>query len=239
MFDNAVEVAEGELVTAHTQYGRTAVLGRFGHGVEVGVGVRLCLDGLPGMLQVLRTDGGVVIALIVVQLLAVLQHDLGRRSGHAHGAVTKQDGMVRERTDRLLIVRHQQQRAAVGTQRLHLLETALLEKCIAHRQRFVDDEDVRLHLSLHCERQSQHHAAGVSPHRLVNEVADVGEGGDGIEALHHLALGETQDHAVENDVLTPGEVRIEAAAQFQQRGDTAIDPRRASGGGQRAGDDLQ
>jgi hypothetical protein len=57
-------------------------------------------------------------------------------------------------------------------------EALLLEVGVAHRQRLVDDEHVRVHMRDHREGEAHGHARGVGLHRLVDELADVGEGED-------------------------------------------------------------
>ena len=70
-------------------------------------------------------------------------------------------------------------------------------------------------------------------------VADVGEARDVVEARVDLVAAEAEDRGVEIDVLAPGELRVEAGAELEQRGDAAVDLDRARGGLQRAADDLQ
>ena len=64
--------------------------------------------------------------------------------------------------------------------------------------------------------QPDYHAAGVGFHRLVDEIADFGEGFDiGITAVD-LGGREAQDGGVEVDVIEAGELRSEAGGKLQE-----------------------
>ena len=119
------------------------------------------------------------------------------------------------------------------------LEALVLEIGIANRQGLVDDQDVRPPGSRHAERQAHLHAAGVGAHRLLDGLADFGEGLD----LRHQRLDFLDLHAQQlpghEDVLPAGEVRVEAHAQLEQRGDPAGHADLAAGRLGGAGDHLQ
>src|SRR5690606_9443839 len=76
-------------------------------------------------------------------------------------------------------------------------------------------------------------------HRLIEEVTDVGEGRDRFEARVHLAAGDAEHRAVQEDVLPPGELAVEPAAEFEEGGDPAVDDEFALRRLQRAGQHLQ
>ena len=101
------------------------------------------------------------------------------------------------------------------------------EERVAHRQRLVDDQDVGVDVGHHSECQADHHPARIGLDRLVDELADVGELDDAVVARVDLRRRQAQDRAVQIDVLAPGELRVEARAQLQQRADAAAaSPRR-------------
>ena len=54
---------------------------------------------------------------------------------------------------------------------------------------FVDDEDVGIDVGDDRERESDYHPARIGLDRLIDEVADIGEGGDVVEALPRSAGG--------------------------------------------------
>ena len=68
-------------------------------------------------------------------------------------------------------------------------EALALERLVADRQRLVDHQDVGVDVDGGGEGEPHVHAARVGLDRLVDEVADVGEAGDGVEALVDLGPG--------------------------------------------------
>ena len=83
------------------------------------------------------------------------------------------------------------------------------------------------------------HAAGVSFDGLVDELADFGKTFDVFVALLDLAGGESQDGAVEIDVVASTELRIETGAEFQKGGDAPVYRDVSGGGMEDAGHHLQ
>ena len=127
-------------------------------------------------------------------------------------------------------VRDEQNGDAARAQLVHLAHAALAEINVAHGQGFIHQQDFRIHVDGHGERQPHHHAARVSLDRLVDELADFGEGFDFAVALVDLPRGQAQDGAVQVHVVAPAELRIEAGAQLEQRRDAAVDGRRPAVG---------
>jgi hypothetical protein len=119
------------------------------------------------------------------------------------------------------------------------LKTLLGKEHVAHAEGFINNQDVGLDADGDGEGESHHHAGRVSLHRLFDEVADVGEGGDFIEAPGHLRAGQAIDRAIEKNVLAAGELGVEAGAELEEGGDAAVDVERTGGDGERAGDELE
>ena len=80
-----------------------------------------------------------------------------------------------------------------------------------------------------CEPESEPHARRISLDRRVEELRDTGELDDGVEPLRDLAPFQTEDRAVEVDVLPAGEFVVEARADLDKRRDTALDVDGAQG----------
>ncbi len=174
-----------------------------------------------------------------IQQLVVARDDvLGRAAGQALAAV-QQQGAVAQLDHRTGRVRHEQHGGAALTHGLQTRIALALEGLVADRQRLVDHQDVRIHVDRHGKRQAHVHAAGIGLHRLLDEFADVGEGGDGIEARLDLRAGQSEHGAVEEDVFPSGELRVEARAELQQGGDAPVHLDPAAARRQRAADDLQ
>src|SRR5207253_7905148 len=62
---------------------------------------------------------------------------------------------------------------------------------------------------------------------------------DAVELSLHLLAGETEERAVEIDVVAAGELRIEARPELDHRADAALDHDLALGGHEHAGDGLE
>ena len=124
----------------------------------------------------------------------------------------------------------------------HLVEggmTLELKPRVTHRQGLVDDEDVRVDVYADGEREPEGHAARVGMDGLVDELLDAGIGDDGVKLCGDLGGGEAEDGGVEVDVFAAGEVGVEAAAEFEEGGDPAVDLHSALGGAEGARDHLE
>jgi hypothetical protein len=89
------------------------------------------------------------------------------------------------------------------------------------------------------ETEPHHHARRVVLDRFVDVRADVGERDDLRDLLVGLAPRHPHQRGGQIDVLAPGVLGMEAAAQFQQRADPPRHPDRAGGRLDHAGDDFQ
>ena len=69
---------------------------------------------------------------------------------------------------------------------------------------------------------------GIGLHRRVDEVLELGELDDLVEAPRDLLLRQAEHDAVDEDVLAPGDSGMEAGAELDQRGDAAVDRDRAA-----------
>ena len=151
----------------------------------------------------------------------LLDHFL-RTAKHRHAPGLQQDRALAERTQGVEVVADEQQGGAARQDLLDARHRLGLERGIADRQCLVDDQDVGVDVHLHRERQAQCHAGAVGLDRLVDVVADVGEGDDVIEQGVDARRGQAQDRAVDVDVLAPGQFRVEAGTQLKQCGHAAM-----------------
>ena len=91
-------------------------------------------------------------------------------------AVDELDRARAQARHRAHVVTHEEHRAAVaGSDFLHLAEAALLELRVAHRQDFVDDEQLGLEVRRDREGEPHVHTRRVPLHRRVEEAFDLGE----------------------------------------------------------------
>ncbi len=72
------------------------------------------------------------------------------------------------------------------------------------------------------------HAAGVVLQLLVGEVLQLGEGDDAVDAPVQLGAGQAQYGAVEVDIFSCRQLRVEAHAEFEERRHGAVDVHRAA-----------
>ena len=136
-------------------------------------------------------------------------------------------------------MRDEKDRDAALPQLVNLAHAALAEIDVAHSQGFVHQQNFRIHVDRDRERQAHHHAAGVGLDGLIDEVADLGKGGDILVALVDLARRQPQDRTVEINVIATAELRVKSRAQFEQRRDASVDIDRAGRRMQDSGDHLQ
>jgi len=83
------------------------------------------------------------------------------------------------------------------------------------------------------------HAARVRLHRRVEEAADIRELLDRRHLTLHLLARDPEQRAVQVRVLAPGEVRMEARADLEERRDPTVHLERAGGRLRGTGDELQ
>ena len=91
----------------------------------------------------------------------------------------------------------------------------------------------------HGEAEPHVHAGRVGLHRRVDELAQLGEVDDLVEALLDLALRQAEHDAVDEDVLAAGDLGVKAGAELDERRDAAVDAHGAARRLRDAGDELQ
>ena len=80
----------------------------------------------------------------------------------------------------------EQDRPTLSLQPLELLEAFLLERRVADGEHLVDQQDLGLHLNRDRECEAHVHARGVVLELQVEEVLELGERDDVVEALPRL-----------------------------------------------------
>ena len=125
---------------------------------------------------------------------------------------------------------------------LHLqdaVEAFGLEVLVADGQNLIDDQDLGAHVDGDGEAQAHVHARRIMLDRHIDVIAQFGEVQDVVKKALGLLAAEAQHRGIEIDILAPGEVGVEARAQFQQGADAAMHPDFARGGLDNAGDQLE
>ena len=158
---------------------------------------------------------------------------------HAGLAFFEPEGALAQGFDGADVVAGEEQGHAVVEHAPHAAHALELEQGVAHRQRFVDDQDLRVHMHRHRERQAHIHAAGVGFDGAVDEVANVGKGDDVFGPVVDLPGREAQDGGVDGEVFAASEFGVEACAQLQQGGNAAAHLHLPRAGLERAAQQLQ
>ena len=104
-----------------------------------------------------------------------------------------------------------------------LLEALALERPVADREHLVEQQHVGVEVRRDREAEPHEHPRRVRAHRHVDEVLELRERDDLVEALADVRALQPEDRAVEVDVLAAGEVGMEAGAELEQRADPAAD----------------
>lgn len=95
---------------------------------------------------------------------------------------------------------------------------------------FVEEEDFRFNTGDHAEGEADAHAGGVGAQRHREVVAELGEFGDFIHLLFHLAAGLPQEKAADDDIFIAGDFGVHADAEIEDGGHAAADIGGAAGG---------
>ena len=136
-------------------------------------------------------------------------------------------------------VAHDDDRATRTPQRIQVVEALALEFLIAHREHFVDQKHVGLHVHRDREPQAHIHATGVVLNRFVDELGESTEVDDLAGDLGDLLARQTEDRPIECDVLAAAHVGVEARTQLDERRDATLRGDAAFGGPIDAADHLQ
>ena len=172
-------------------------------------------------------------------VLVVGARDFWGSPKHAGLAFFEPEGALAQGFDGADVVAGEEQGHAVVEHAPHAAHALELEQGVAHRQRFVDDQDLRVHMHRHRERQAHIHAAGVGFDGAVDEVANVGKGDDVFGPVVDLPGREAQDGGVDGEVFAASEFGVEACAQLQQGGNAAAHLHLPSAWLERAAQQLQ
>ena len=164
--------------------------------------------------------------------MLVLVHHAGGRAG-GEGLVVTGEGFGRlavvfetpaddqerpgaEMTNGVKSVAHQHDRRATVPELLHSAEALGLEGAVAHGQHLVDEQRSGVDVDGHGEPEPHEHPRRIELHRSVDEVVELGEGDDVVEALADLFVGQPQKHAVEKDVLAARHLPLEPDADTDE-----------------------
>src|ERR1035437_7616409 len=232
---------------------RAALLAKHGDADDVGASIAVAVVDVGDGVDDFGGEGWSGIAMLVVHTAAAqsIRGILLHHGGHVAGddaiglaeldqsAFVEPEDAIADGLDVGDGVGDKEDGDAAGAQLMHFAHAALAEINIAHGEGFIHEEDFGIDVDGDGEGQTNDHAAGIGLDGLVDEGADLGEALDVFVAFVDLAGGEAEDGAVEVDVVAAAEFGVEAGAQFEQRGDAAVDGHGAGVGMEDAGDHLE
>src|SRR5918993_2947111 len=164
--------------------------------------------------------------------------DVGDAAGFADATVVDPHRALAQPRQLAGRVADEEQRAGAA-EIVDPVDALLLEGEVAHRQRFVDDEDLGVDVRADGEGEPHAHADRIELQRLVHEGADAGEIGYRFEFAQDLLALQPEHGAADQHVLASRGLEVERRAERQHRGDPALDPDLALGRARHAADDLQ
>src|SRR5690242_8710976 len=157
----------------------------------------------------------------------------------ANMAVVDPHDAVAEAANLIELMGDQHDGAAGAGDIAHLAKALFLEIDVADGEDFVDEEDFWLEVRGNGESQADVHAGRVVLNGGVDELFEFGEGHDFVELAGDFRFGHAENGAGEKRVFAPGQLGMEAGADFEERADAAVDFRPAFGGASDAGEDLE
>ncbi len=179
--------------------------------------------------------------------LRIATHALGhvrgdhfaRRSALHDFSGVEPDHVFAELGDEAHVVTHDEHGPAGPADVLHLSEAFSLERDVADRENFVNDQHVRLEMRGDGECETDVHAGRVTLHRRVDERLDFGEGDDLIELAADLRARHAEDRAIEKHVLASRQLGMKSDSDFEQTRDASEQMQLALGRLGDVADDLE
>ena len=153
-------------------------------------------------------------------------------------ALVQQHHLVAVFDDTAHIVGHHQDRGSALADFLHPAIAFGLKKYVAHGQRLVHDQNLRLHIDGQRKSQPYKHTAGVSLDRLVHEIPDLREVQNIVQLRLHLFFRVTHHGAVHVYIFNSRVIHVETGAQLQQGGNLSVHLHLARARREHAGDNL-
>ena len=142
-------------------------------------------------------------------------------------SVVEQQGLRAELHDPVQLVRDDDERDLPPAHLFDMPERLPLKCGIAHRQDFVDDQDVRIEVRCNGESESRVHSTGIALDRRVDELLHPGERDNFIESRRDLGAVHAHDRALQKHVLPAREIRVKTGAKLNQRANASVQRARA------------
>ena len=113
-------------------------------------------------------------------------------------------------------MRDEQNRHPTLTKLLDPRKAFALECLVPHRKRLIHNEDIGLDMDGNGECEPHIHTTRIGADWLVNKIANIGKGGNGIEPRGHLLTGQPKNGAIEENIFAASKLRIEPSPQLKQ-----------------------
>ncbi len=139
----------------------------------------------------------------------------------------KKDGAIAVSGDLRHAVADEQDGLADGAEAVETIKTLFLERHVTDGKDLVDDENVRVDFGR--QGKPHIHSGRLFLYGGVDEVADIGEIDNTLLAGQHLAPGEPEQEAVQDNVFAACQFGVEAGSEFVQGGERAGDGDGAGG----------
>ena len=172
------------------------------------------------------------------QAQVVVDGRLGRIA-HDHGPAAQEDHPLAQGVDDAEIVGDEYDGLAFFAKLANAFPALSLKILVAHREHFVDKEDVGVGVDRDGKTKADEHPARIRLDRIVDELFDAREFDDPVKHPRDARGRHAEDATVEVDVLASGQQGMESRTEFQQRCHLAIDVHPAPGGRGDPGQDFQ
>src|SRR6266700_98237 len=151
----------------------------------------------------------------------------------------EQHGAAAHLPDRAEVVADVQNRDAGFPHVPDSIHALFLKHQVSHRQHLVQDQHLGPQIGCDREAEARLHAARVMLELGVDELLELRESHDLVEQCIDLRPAHAEKRAVEVDIFAPGQVRVKAGADLEQRANASADGRGASSRSRDSGQDLE
>src|SRR5438105_3830016 len=119
------------------------------------------------------------------------------------------------------------------------VEAFVRESFVTDGEYLIDEQHVGIHVNRYREPETHVHPGGVGLDRCIDKVAKLREVDDLVKSVVNLPFREAEHDAVDEHVLSTGNLRMESGAKLDESRDPAVDLHRSHRRLRNAGDQLQ
>ena len=131
--------------------------------------------------------------------------------------------VVAESLDQAERVCDEENRLAAALELGKFVQTLVREAFVADREHFVDEQHVGIDMDGDGKPEPHVHAGRVRLDGRIDEVFHLRKVNDLVEAACDFALGQPEHDAVDEDILTAGDLRMKPGAELDEGRDAAVD----------------